>query len=97
MSTVRSSPETPSGRAVKFRGEAMKPSLSLLDHSFQYVPAAATSVAETWRRFGWRPPSDLARATRVRPTYAVRRVHAASMRNVEVIHVAADGSADAVV
>ena len=33
----------------------MRPSHSILHPSFRYVPAAATSVAETWRRFGWRP------------------------------------------
>jgi hypothetical protein len=36
----------------------MKPVLSILDRSFQYVPATATSVADTWRRFGWRPPTE---------------------------------------
>ncbi len=33
----------------------MKPSKSILDESFTYVSSAATSVRETWRRFGWRP------------------------------------------
>jgi hypothetical protein len=33
----------------------MKPSLSILDNSFRYVPAMATSVSDTWMRFGWRP------------------------------------------
>jgi hypothetical protein len=33
----------------------MKPACSILDRSFRYVPAAATSVSETWRRFGWQP------------------------------------------
>lgn len=31
-----------------------KPSKSILDRSFVYVPSAATSVEQTWRRFGWR-------------------------------------------
>jgi hypothetical protein len=30
-------------------------SLSILDAAFKYVPSHATSVAETWRRFGWHP------------------------------------------
>jgi hypothetical protein len=30
----------------------------MLDRSFRYVPAAATSVVQTWRRFGWRPTTD---------------------------------------
>jgi hypothetical protein len=35
-----------------------KPTHSILNDSFRYVPAAATSVVETWRRFGWRPTTD---------------------------------------
>jgi hypothetical protein len=42
----------------------MKPSISILDHSFRYVPSVATSVAETWRRFGWRPAMALERSRR---------------------------------
>jgi hypothetical protein len=37
---------------------SMKPKHSILDSSFQYVPAHATSVSQTWSRFGWRPPSE---------------------------------------
>ena len=33
----------------------MRPSRSILDRDFRYVPSIATSVAETWKRFGWRP------------------------------------------
>jgi hypothetical protein len=33
----------------------MKPRISILDEAFQYRPSYATAVAETWRRFGWRP------------------------------------------
>jgi hypothetical protein len=36
----------------------MKPTQSILDHSFRYVPAVATSVMQTWRRFGWLPTTD---------------------------------------
>jgi hypothetical protein len=32
---------------------------SLLDASFKYVPAAATDIKETWRKFGWRPTNEL--------------------------------------
>ncbi|HEV8210073.1 MAG TPA: hypothetical protein VGP77_08120 [Vicinamibacterales bacterium] len=35
----------------------MKPDRSILDASFRYVPAVSTSVADTWRRFGWQPAS----------------------------------------
>ena len=36
----------------------MKPSKSILDRSFTYVPSAATAIEQTWRRFGWRPISE---------------------------------------
>jgi hypothetical protein len=38
----------------------MKPRKSILDRSFVYVPASATSVDRTWRRFGWRPLAEAA-------------------------------------
>jgi hypothetical protein len=40
---------------------------SILDPAFRYVPSFATSVAETWRRFGWRPTTDEDRKARRRP------------------------------
>ena len=36
----------------------MKPLRSILDPSFHYVPAVATSVASTWKRAGWCPTRD---------------------------------------
>jgi hypothetical protein len=33
----------------------MKPTISILDRAFAYKPFYATAIAETWRRFGWRP------------------------------------------
>ncbi|HTO91905.1 MAG TPA: hypothetical protein VMJ70_12300 [Candidatus Sulfotelmatobacter sp.] len=45
----------------------MRPNYSILDPSFRYVPAAATSVVETWRRFGWRPTTDEERRSRRGP------------------------------
>ena len=36
----------------------MKPSKSILDESFAYVPSTTTAVDATWRRFGWRPLTD---------------------------------------
>ena len=49
----------------------MKPVHSILDDSFRYVPAVATSVVETWRRFGWRPPTEEERKRQRRPTVAL--------------------------
>jgi hypothetical protein len=49
----------PMTSARNSRRPAMKPSRSILDESFQYVPSVATSVADTWRRFGWRPKGEL--------------------------------------
>ena len=31
------------------------PPVGLLDRNFKYVPAAATDVTQTWRKFGWTP------------------------------------------
>ena len=48
----------------------MKPSRSILDKRFQYVPSIYTSVADTWRRHGWQPHAEsrrkLQEAERVR-------------------------------
>jgi hypothetical protein len=49
----------------------MNPTRSILDDSFRYVPAIATSVAETWRRYGWRPTTEEERTRRRRPTIAL--------------------------
>ena len=49
----------------------MRPRYSILDSSFRYVPAVATSVAETWRRFGWRPTTDEERKSRRKPAAAL--------------------------
>ena len=49
----------------------MKPAHSILDESFKYVPAAATSVRDTWRRHGWRPTTDEDRKRRREPATEV--------------------------
>jgi hypothetical protein len=45
----------------------MKPKISILDRAFAYKPSYATAIAETWRRFGWRPVKRDAQAPRVQP------------------------------
>jgi hypothetical protein len=57
----------------------MRTSYSILHPSFRYVPAVATSVAETWRRFGWRPTTDEERKRRrhTRATLVVEEIAAA--------------------
>ena len=45
----------------------MKPVHSILDESFRYVPAVATSVTDTWRRFGWEPTTQEDRKRPYRP------------------------------
>jgi hypothetical protein len=44
--------------------------MSLLDPRFKYVPAAATDVGATWRRFGFDPRRNDERRTRQRQRIA---------------------------
>jgi hypothetical protein len=45
----------------------MKPKISILDRAFAYKPSYATAIAETWRRFGWRPVKRDAQELRAPP------------------------------
>ena len=45
----------------------MKPKISILDRAFAYKPSYATAIAETWRRFGWRPVARDAPGPQTRP------------------------------
>jgi hypothetical protein len=45
----------------------MKPRISILDRAFAYKPSYATAIAETWRRFGWRPVKRDAPQPQTRP------------------------------
>jgi hypothetical protein len=51
----------------------MKPTKSILDESFSYIPSTSTSVAETWRRFGWHPLTDEERARQRRQSRSTAR------------------------
>jgi hypothetical protein len=42
----------------------------LLDPRFRYVPASATDVRSTWRRFGFDPRSNEERRARLREALA---------------------------
>jgi hypothetical protein len=35
----------------------MKP--NILDPKFKYIPAAATSIQDTWRKYGWKPKNEM--------------------------------------
>ena len=37
----------------------------ILDPNFKYTSAAATNVQETWRKFGWRPISEMSQVRSV--------------------------------
>jgi hypothetical protein len=43
----------------------MRPLISILHESFAYVPAYATAVQDTWRRFGWSPMTEEERKVRI--------------------------------
>jgi hypothetical protein len=45
----------------------MKPRISILDRAFAYKPSYATAIAETWRRFGWRPVKRDTQEPQTRP------------------------------
>jgi hypothetical protein len=45
----------------------MKPKISILDPAFSYKPSYATAIADTWRRFGWRPIRRDAQEPQTRP------------------------------
>ena len=45
----------------------MRPKISILDRAFAYKPSYATAIAETWRRFGWRPVKRNAQELQARP------------------------------
>jgi hypothetical protein len=65
----------------------MRSAQSILNQSFHYVPATATatSVADTWRRFGWQPTTEEERKGRLQPTAIL------GVQSVAEVDPAADG------
>jgi hypothetical protein len=63
---------------------------SILDRSFQYVPAAATDVATTWKRFGFSAEVNAERRARLPLSADVRdeETEAAGLREL-LLRVAA--------
>ena len=46
------------GIAMRHAQDDLKPATRLLDLRFNYIPAAATDIAATWRRFGFDPHAN---------------------------------------
>lgn len=44
--------------------------MNLLDPRFKYVPAAATDIASTWRRFGFDPLANERRRARLKRVFS---------------------------
>jgi hypothetical protein len=51
----------------------MKPRISILDRAFAYKPSYETTIADTWRRFGWRPTKRFAQEPQSPPRTSVPR------------------------
>ena len=58
----------PKGLAMRHAQETLKPATRLLDFRFNYIPAAATDIAATWRRFGFDPHTNKQRREQLRNT-----------------------------
>ena len=55
----------------------------ILDPKFKYIPAAATSIQDTWRKHGWKPKNEVSGVRSVDPGEGLtpeRRVRAAISR-----------------
>ena len=56
---------------------------NILDPKFKYIPAAATSIQDTWRKHGWKPKNEVSGVRSVDPSEVntpERRVRAAISR-----------------
>jgi hypothetical protein len=52
---------------MNMKPKILKPTISILNRAFAYKPSYATAIAETWRRFGWRPGKRNAQQPQARP------------------------------
>jgi hypothetical protein len=46
--------------------DSLTPATRLLDFRFNYIPAAATDIAATWKRFGFDPHANKQRRDQLR-------------------------------
>ena len=51
-------PSTHKGISMRHAQDNLKPATRLLDLRFNYIPAAATDIAATWKRFGFDPRAN---------------------------------------
>ena len=54
------------GIAMRHTQDNLKPASRLLDLRFNYIPAAATDIAATWKRFGFDPHANKQRREQLR-------------------------------
>lgn len=40
---------------------------NILDPKFKYIPAASTSIQDTWRKHGWKPKNEVSGVRSVDP------------------------------
>lgn len=40
----------------------------ILDPNFKYIPAASTSIQDTWRKHGWKPKNEMSGLRSVDPS-----------------------------
>lgn len=50
--------------------ETLRAALRLLDPRFNYIPADATNIVATWKRFGFDPRENQQRRDKIRGSFA---------------------------
>ncbi len=59
---------------MRHANDELQPAPRLLDLRFNYIPAAATDIAATWRRFGFDPHANKQRRELLRNSISGRAV-----------------------